>query len=420
MSDDSLSRRDFLKGATLTTMGLLLAGREIMAQGENEIEPVGPAVTCAVIGTGVRGRDLLSVLSRLPNADVKAICDTYDIFLRRAQQIAPGSEQIEDYRRVLDNKEIEAVFVSTPSHLHKDIVLAAVAAGKHVYCEAPLAASLSDAREMALAGKGSERVFRIGQQQRSSELHRHVLGFVRTGVIGRVAGGRAQWHKRQSWRRLAPVREREKELNWRLYRESSPGLIGEEGIHQLDILSWYLGGPPVSVSGSSAITCWDDGREVPDTVHCVFEFPRNVRVFYSATLANSFEGASQVIYGSESAILMREDRAWLFKEADSPLLGWEVYAHKEQFGDETGICLLADATHLEDVGEDSAKESEEDAGKDATYHSLGNFLMQIRGVDAPGCSAVEGYRAAVVALKANEAALSGTTLTYEKEWFELG
>lgn len=418
MVDDSLSRREFLKGATLATMGLLLAGQEILAEEAGELQLDSPAVTCGMIGVGVRGRELLTVLSRLPNAQVSAICDTYEMYLKRAEELAPEAEQLDDYRRVLENKQIEAVFVATPSHLHKNVVLEALQAGKQVYCEAPIAVSETDAKEIARAAIESKQVFRVGQQQRANPLQRHILGFTRTGAVGKVAGGKAQWHNRQSWRRMAPTKEREKELNWRLVKETSPGLIGEVGIHQLDVLCWHLGALPVSVEGWSSVMCWDDGREVPDTVQCLFEFPSNIRVFYDATLANSFEGAYQMIYGSESALLVRDERAWLFKEADSPLLGWEVYAHKEQIGDETGICLLADATKLQEVGEEQDKEKA-GAGKDATYHSVLNFLANVRDQDAPGCGADEAYRAAVLALRANEAVTGGKKLTYNKEDFQL-
>jgi len=420
MTDDGLSRREFLKSATIATMGAWLAAQEIRAdEAVEEAPPPSPAVACAVIGVGARGKELLSVLSRLPHAFPAAICDTYEPFLKRAQEIAPKAEQITDYRKLLDKKEIEAVFIATPSHLHREIALAALAAGKHVYCEAPLASSLADAKEIAAAGKASKQVFRVGQQQRANPLQYHVLKFVRTGATGKMASARGQWHKRQSWKRLAPTPEREKELNWRISRETSAGLLGEEGIHQLDILCWHLGALPLSVTGWSTIAAWQDGRDVPDTVQCTFEFPGGVRALYDATIANSFDGAYAALYGTESAILIRDERAWMFKEADAPLLGWEVYAKKEQLGDETGICLLADASKLLKAGKEPAKEAKTDTGKDATYWAAYNFLAKIRGQDAPGCGPEEGYRAAVVAIRANDAALSGTTVKYEKEWFDL-
>src|SRR5678809_1612923 len=101
-----------------------------------------------------------------------------------------------DYRKVLDSKDVQAVFIATPSHHHKEIALAALQAGKHVYCEAPLANSIEDARAIALAAKavGKVQVFQSGLQLRC-EPHRHfLLPFLRAGATGNPVMVRAQWH----------------------------------------------------------------------------------------------------------------------------------------------------------------------------------------------------------------------------------
>src|SRR5205807_812771 len=87
-----------------------------------------------------------------------------------------------------------------------------------------------------------------------------------------------------------------------------------------------------------------DGRDVPDTVQAVLEFPGGILMTYDATLANSFDADYAMFYGTDAAVMLRESKAWLFKEVDSPLLGWEVYARKENFYKETGIALVAGAS----------------------------------------------------------------------------
>ncbi len=87
---------------------------------------------------------------------------------------------------------------------------------------------------------------------------------------------------------MAPSSEREKELNWRLSRQTSSGLVGELGIHNLDLANWYLDAMPVSVIGFGSMAGWKDGRDVPDTVQCVVEYPNNVRMVFSSTLVSSF------------------------------------------------------------------------------------------------------------------------------------
>src|SRR5690606_29906072 len=105
----------------------------------------------AVIGLGPWGREILDQLGRLEQADIAAICDNYPAMLRRSASKAPDAVQTENYEEILANKDIKAVIVATGSHQHKDIVLAALRAGKHVYCEAPLAHTIEEAREIALA-----------------------------------------------------------------------------------------------------------------------------------------------------------------------------------------------------------------------------------------------------------------------------
>ena len=323
------------------------------------------------------------------------------------------------YKRQLLESDVEAVVIATPSHQHKDNVLAAIQAGKHVYCEAPLAASIDDAKAIALAGKGSAKVFQVGLQGRSNLLYKHVSGFVKTGVLENVAEVIGQWNRKDSWRRMAPTPEREKEINWRLSKATSPGLVGEAGIHHLDLVNWYLNGLPTAVTGFGSIINWNDGRDVPDTVQCIVEYPKNVRMVFTSTLASSFSNSYALFQGSNASLMMRDKRSWMIKEADSALLGWEVYARKEPCYDETGICMVADSTKLLEAGKEPSKEGSVEPSKEALYCALENFTKSIRdGAKVMG-DALEGYQATVIALKANEAILSGGKIALPAEMLSL-
>ncbi len=388
--------------------------------------PTGPPINVAVIGLGAQGREHLASLSRVGGANVVAVCDTYEAFLRRAKESAPKAEGVTEYRRILERSDIQAVFVATPTYLHREIVEAACQAGKHVYVEAPLAHTVEDAQAIARAGDAltrSGKVFQVGLQYRGNPQHHHVLKFVRTGVLSTVAGGRGQWHRKTSWRKAAPTPEREAAMNWRLDRNRASGLLGEVGIHSLDVASWFMGKAPVATTGYGTVVQWNDGRNVPDTVHCVLEYPGGVRFAYEATLANSYDGAYELIYGTDAAVLIRDERAWMFKEADSPLLGWEVYARKETVGDETGICLVADATKQIKEGKIPGQtKHESDPGKTALFFAIEGFLNVSRGIGekkTSDCGPLEGLQATVVAIKANEAALTGSRVVFQKEWFTL-
>ncbi|HVK05549.1 MAG TPA: Gfo/Idh/MocA family oxidoreductase, partial [Armatimonadaceae bacterium] len=423
--NDPLKRRELLGRGSALAFGMLLTGatgglraEEITAPDpqqapvagvkQAEAEKPKPPVNVAVIGLGDQGRALLTSLSYVNGAVVKTVCDTYEGAHKRAQAIHPKAQAVSDYKQVLADKTIQAVYVATPSHLHKQIVLDALAAGKHVYCEAPLASSVEDAKAIAQAAQAAapKVIFHSGLQYRTNPQHHHVHTFVKTGALDKIAQVKAQWHKKTSWRRAAPTDARQSELNWRLRKATSGGLIGEVGIHQIDVASWYLDKLPKAVSGFGGTVAWRDGRDVPDTVQCVFEYDGGVQLAYDATLANSFDGAYELFQGTSAAVLLREVRAWMFKEADAPALGWEVYAYKEKLGDETGIALVADATKLLAEGKEPSKNRDVDPKRTPLYYASDTFLDAVRAGKPSECGPQEGYRATVVALKANEAVVN--------------
>jgi predicted dehydrogenase len=451
-----LNRRDFLRGGSLATLMAMMGGVPLRAAEEAVLNPdgstnyksTGAPVKCAVIGCGTWGREILKTLARLPNAPVVAICDTYEAFTKRAQSSAPEAQRFTDYRQILANPEVDAVIVATPSHLHKQVVLDALQAGKHVYCEAPLAHTVEEALVIAKAAKDHFKVnFQAGLQDRSDKQVLFLLNFVRTGVLGRSVKVRTQWHKKYSWRITSPNPDREREMNWRLRQESSPGLIGELGVHPVDLGGWFLNSQPVSVTGFGSILHWRDDRNVPDTVQAVIEYPNGVVHNVECTLGNSFDSSYDIFYGSDSAIMMRDRHAWMFKEVDSQLLGWEVYAKKENFYKETGIVLGADASKQAAQGDKPATQTTDE--KSPLEYALGNFMTNTNlikggvkdytesfGDDDPAAMKEyladlekknrvpatgwkEGYEATVVALKANEAILKGTKINFQKAWFEV-
>jgi predicted dehydrogenase len=444
-----LNRREFLKGGSFATLMTLLGGVELISRAPAraaDLETLVPfQVNCGVIGLGPWGREIVTTLARLKTAQVSAICDTYPASIKRASAAAPNARAMDDFRKVLDDKEIQAVIVATPTHQHKEIVLAALQAGKHVYCEAPFAGNIDDAKAIAKAARNARRqVFQAGLQSRSDPQRHFLLDFIRAGAYGKPIKAYAQWHKKQSWRYASPNPEREKEINWRLSRSTSLGLVGEIGIHQVDAASWFLNAAPIAVTGFGSIIHWKDGRDVADSVQAVFEYPGGVLLNYSCTLGNSFDADYEMYYGTDAAIMVRGSKAWMFKEVDSPLLGWEVYARKDTFYKETGIALIANATKLANLQE---KATDDAANTDTPlYFALESFLNNVNTIASavedfadtldssdktalekylgdlkrlPAASALDGYAATVLAIKAQEAVVRGTKVALEKELFEL-
>lgn len=445
-NDSDLNRRTFLQGGSLATLMTMLGGVELRAATPKNAEGkelTGDKVKCAVIGLGPWGREIITALQRIPEAEIVILCDTYEPMARRSANNTPGATTATDYQTVLANKDIKAVFIATGSHQHKDIVLAALQAGKHVYCEAPMAHTVEDARAIAAAAKAAVgQVFQPGLTLRSDPQRHFILPFYRSGAAGRTVTVRGQWHKKQSWRAASPNADREKAINWRLSKETSPGLIGEIGIHTLDMFTWFLKDRPIAVNGFGGLLHWKDGRDVPDTVQAVLEYPNGVQAYYDATLANSFDSEYEMFFGSDAAIMLRAHRAWLFKEVDSPLLGWEVYARKDIFGKETGIALVAGASKA--GGGDDAANVEPSVSTMLGY-ALDAFLTSVNDVSSAVTDFTEsfgtnkkelekhlatlpkqraatwqdGLEATIIALKTNEAILGHKRIVIDKELFEI-
>ncbi|MBA3700313.1 MAG: Gfo/Idh/MocA family oxidoreductase [Planctomycetes bacterium] len=429
-SNPLIDRRRFVVSAgSLAALGLFFGGGNVYAEeftpagtpGKANAAPVG----CAVIGLGEQGRAVLTALSHAAGAQVKRICDTYEGIHDRALELAPKATAGTDAAEVFADPAVQAVWICTPTHQHKDLVLAALKAGKHVYCEAPLAHTIDDARAIAQAAAAAKsQVFHSGLHQRTSPQHLHVVKFIRTGALGTVAMGRAHWHKRTSWRRAAASDERARALNWRLKKDTSLGLAGEIGIHQFDVASWFLKELPVAVSGRGAIRAWKDGREVADTVQALLEFPEGLNVSYDATLANTFDGTAETFFGTEAAVMLRDHRAWMFKEADATALGWEVYAYRDHIGDDTGIALVADATKILAAGKKPGENREVDPTRTALVTAAEAFMEAIRAAvvskqGASACDALTGFQATVVAITTNQAITEGKRIAFTPEMFAL-
>src|SRR5271156_4535768 len=182
------NRRDFLKNTSLATMMAMMGGVELRADdaakttpapdnGLTKMPPRKP-INIGVIGLGGWGRDILEQLHLLntdPARDMKdsaqkkdpapvvAICDTYHAAVRKALKDTPSAQPYEDYTKLLADPKVQAVIIATPTGTHKQIVLDALAAGKHVYCEVPLANTIEDAKIIAKAGRDAVKlVFQPG------------------------------------------------------------------------------------------------------------------------------------------------------------------------------------------------------------------------------------------------------------------
>lgn len=417
-----MDRRDFvIGGATVFTLSSLTS----IELGRTEEEPKkGERILCGVIGTGVHGRLLLKELMRMDDVEVVALCDIYQPNLERALRgVGEKVRTYSDHRQMLEKeKEMQAVIIATPTGTHVPISIDALQSGKHVYCEAPLANEIEECKSMVKVVEASNRVFQVGYQRRFSPLYKHALKFIRVGAIGQLVQARAHYHRKDSLRRHVSDAKYERLLNWHLYRSTSGGLVVEYGSHQLDVVNWFLNALPISVVGNGGVDVWKDGREVYDNIHLLFEYPKGVRVTYTATLGCSYEQNYELILGTMGAMWFSRERVGLwFKEPDAPEFGWEIYARKEQLGDALGIVLDPEASKYAAQLEGGFKppEKTETDIKSPFYIALSEFFKCIRESKKPAYSVKEAVEATITAIVANMAVERGEKITYKREWFEV-
>jgi len=443
-NEQDVNRRDFFTaGGSLAAMVAMFEAMEARAQespgqdAARRTDDSTPPIKMGLIGYGLRGREIARNLAQLPSAPLVAVSDHYGAMLRRAKREAPKAKGYAKHTDLLADENVEAVIIATAPHEHRQIVEEAMKAGKHVYCEAPLGGTIDDARAIAKAGSNPKLNFQAGLQFRSEPQRHFMFPFMRAGAIGKPVQARTQWHKKTDWRRVSPNAAREKAINWRIDPKRSPGLAGEIGMHQIDLVNHFLSLKPASVTGFGSNVHWRQGFGVPDTVNLVYEYENGFSLTQEITLANSFDGEYEVMHGTNSAVMLRGSQAWMYKEADAPLIGWEVYARKMPHYGAPGVVLAAGATTLSKGGKKlyqestftqsplfysleafaynchqvkSAVEDFVDTFGEADDDTLRDYLAdQLGGTNSllPAADAAEGFAANVIALKANEAVQTG-------------
>lgn len=406
-------RREFL----FTTAGGLAASvfTPALAFARPTIRASAP-VQLAVIGVGRHGRAILGELATIPECAIAAVCDSDDSRLQAALRRAQGVKGYASAAELLSKESaVEAVVIATPTHLHKDIALEALKAGKHVFVETPLAHTLDDLTAMADAAKRSTKTVAAGFQGRANPVYSLARSFFKAGALRELASLRAQNNKKTSWRTPGSTPERDRELNWHLDPALSLGLIGELGSQQFDVYHWFLGRHPVAARARGELRLHKDGREVADTVACELVFDDGLVLDWSCTLANSYEGRYETFHGAMAAIKLAWTHGWMFKEADAPTAGWEVYANRQQFHNDSGITLIADATKLAAQGK-----LQEGVGLPYTslYYSLADFVKAVAEKAPPACSLSDAARTTAVAIKAHEALRSRAEVAIDAKLLE--
>ncbi len=315
------SRREFIRQAAIGA-ATLAAYPPSRVLGANDRVRVG------MIGVGGRGQELLKQVLGVPDAQLVAIADVYTRSRDEAKQMAPGIQTLDDHRRLLDMKEIDAVIVASPLHIHCRHFLDTLAAGKDLYSEKTMTWSIPEAEECLGAAKKSDRVVQIGLQHESSGSLADARKWIKDGIVGKVTQveswmsrntphGKGQWVRKVpadctaqnvNWKAFLSGRpDREFDpfrfINWRLYWEFSGGNVTENMVHQIAWIMTALDLPePSAAYMSGGVFSEKDGRQVPDTIVATLEYPADIVVTWQSTFSNSHYGLGERLLGSDGTI----------------------------------------------------------------------------------------------------------------------
>jgi predicted dehydrogenase len=306
------SRRSFLAGAAAAAPLFLSSS----AQGANARINVG------LIGAGGRGRGVIQGFIEL-GVPCIAVCDIYQPNLAKGLEIAGDSaKSYTDYRRLLEQKDIDAVLIGTPDHWHVPMMLDAVAAGKDVYCEKPMSHSISEGVRAIRGVRATDRIVQIGMQRRSTPWIIEAKQLVDNGLIGEVYMAKAQWNWIRSrplnndplegeldWQRFQGAarrgpREPMRFRSWRYFWDYSGGNMTDQGTHLMDVIQWFTnsGTPRSAVCQGSVFQM--AGSETPDAFAAAFDY-NGMLATWTLNYNNDYEDGWTIrLEGSQGTMIL--------------------------------------------------------------------------------------------------------------------
>ncbi len=446
------SRRSFIANVTKGVIGASMVPSIVTAKdSKRHLEELirshqnyGPndQVQIALIGSGGMGVADTSTCITVPGVKLVAVCDLYDGRLAAAKK-RWGNDiaTTKDYREILGRKDIDAVIIATPDFWHKDISVAAMNAGKHVYCEKPMVHDISEAPAVIEAQNRNKVVFQVGSQGMSSLGNEKAKELLKQGAIGTLNYAEA-FYARMSpegawqytipddaspatvdWNRylsIAPKRPFDplRFFRWRNYRDYGTGVSGDLFVHVFSSLHYITGSiGPNKIMATGGLRYWKDGREVPDIMLGTFDYPdTKVHPAFNLSLRVNFvDGTGGTNYlrmvGSEGSMTVEWDKVTLYNnrnivDATDPLLksknstaqGKEYsYERKSMLPPETMIYTA------------------EEGYKGAHFDHHYNWVNAIRTKGKVTEDALFGFRAAAPALLCNQSYFDNKIIQWDPE-----
>ncbi|AHM63049.1 oxidoreductase domain-containing protein [Flammeovirgaceae bacterium 311] len=407
MKSNRFSRRHFLLTGAAAASGLAAFGLSA-SPAMDFVAARTDTLRIGIIGTGGRGEGIAMLLKEIPDVALVACCDLIPERLQKVMKhAARGAKAFIDYRKLLEEKNIDAVVVATPLHLHHQMGVDALEAGKHVYMEKTMTYDIPQSIDLVRRVRNSGLVFHVGHQYRSFPFYHKVYEAVTKGWCGEITHIESQYNRNSSWRRGVSDPAMERLINWRLYREYSGGLMAELCSHQIDIANWILGSPPTKVTGFGGIDYWKDGRDIFDNVRTLYEYPNGVKSSVTSILTNAYQGVSMRILGTKATLEIQDDQALLIPEHT-----------KVEHGTVDGFTGATKKSWAPGEATPIAVASEEGPKDSPTYYAFVEFFDCIRNNKQPA-SNVETGNTTAIAVHMGNMAMRNEKVQYWKPEYSL-
>jgi predicted dehydrogenase len=421
-----------------TTAGALAGGTAMLvAAQEPSGRPAGRQIRLVSIGTGIRGCDLLRSARQVPAGVLVGIADLYDMH-RQAGKEAYGADvpTTRDYRSLLDRKDVDAVIVAVTDHQHRRVVLDAVAAGKDVYCEKPMSHNVADGFEMVKAVQSGKRIFQCGSQRVSSIVYKKAAEIYASGRLGEIhyIEGRCDRNSPsgawvypiapdatpqsidwETYLRDAPARpfDAVRFFRWRCFSDYGEGVAGDLYVHLLSGIQCVSGinAIPGRAFSSGSLTHFNDGRDFPDLLATVYDYP-GVTVNLHCN-QNNEAGEAITFYGKEATLAINGNAITVTPQDTAPrpegysLNGWTA-AMKRQYMDEWHAAHPAPPARLREVESYSAP-----PGYDDTVDHLAGFFRAVETRERVVEDEVFGNNTAIACHMANHSYFNRGVATWD-------
>lgn len=441
IDDTHTTRRQFLKQSAVTATGLAVGLGTLNASVFANAAGANERVRVGFIGVGNRGTQLMHRFMAHPDVEIAALCDVYDPYTLRDREkvdtrwlqigkvpemgetFSAAPKRFRDYREMLEQKDIDAVCISTPDHWHALQTIDAVRAGKDVYVEKPLTITLNEGRAMVDAEKASDRIVAVGLNRRGSTIYQELAGLVQGGEIGQVRTARAyrisnmypdgigrqqaaapppgfDWDLWQGPRAERPYQFNIAPYFFRWWQDYS-SQMGNWGVHYLDVIRWLAGEQApaaVSAHGSKLI---DDDRTIPDTMEVTFEFASGMMArfhIYEAGGGSGIAGGEVELCGTRGTLVASQDGYTVTPSKPGQFQTWKQLVQPAQ------RQLESDAS-FGDLG----------IREDSTANLIRNFLDCVKSREAPLCTLEDGHRSTSFAHLANIAMTTGARIEWDAE-----